>query len=248
MNDLEHFFSQNTGRLIHKWKHYFEIYDRHFARFRGTQVNVVEFGVSQGGSIQMWRHYFGDQCQYFGVDINPECRRLEEPGVRIFIGDQQDRGFLRDLARSLPRIDILIDDGGHTMKQQIHTFEELFPAVAPNGVYLCEDLHTSYWRRWGGGYRRRGSFIEYSKRFIDDLNAWHSRQPRQFPVSDFTRSAHSVHYYDSVLAIEKRPMQAPADVRTGQALFPDYEQDYPSLSYRLKRLLERFKGRGRAAP
>ena len=171
MNDLERFFRQNTGRLIHKWHHYFEIYDRHFARFRGQPVQIVEFGVSQGGSLRMWRDYFGPQAQIVGVDINPNCSQFEEPGVRIVIGDQEDRAFLRSLAQTLPRIDILIDDGGHTMRQQIHTFEELFPLVADSGVYLIEDLHTSYWPKWGGGVRRKGTFIEYSKDFIDRLHA-----------------------------------------------------------------------------
>jgi Methyltransferase domain len=222
MNDLENYFRANTGRLIHKWMHYFEIYDRHFSRFRGKPVNIVEFGVSQGGSIQMWKQYFGADAKVFGVDINPNCKQFEEAGVQIFIGDQADRAFLRGLAQQLPPIDILIDDGGHTMRQQIATFEELFPHVAPHGVYLCEDLHTSYSHRWGGGYRKRGSFVEYSKRWIDDLHAWHSREPRRFRVNDFTRSAHSLHYYDSVLVIEKRPIQPPTNERTGQALFPDY--------------------------
>ena len=83
MNDLEHYFNQHTGRLIHKWDHYFEIYDRHFARFRGRPVNIVEFGVSQGGSLQMWRHYFGAGASVFGVDINPNCKRFEEPARDI---------------------------------------------------------------------------------------------------------------------------------------------------------------------
>ena len=133
MNDLERFFHRHDGRLVHKWHHYFEIYDRHFARFRNKPITVVEFGVSQGGSIQMWKHYFGDQLQFVGVDINPNCKQFEEPGVRIEIGDQQDRKFLRALSKTLPPIDVLIDDGGHTMEQQIATFEELFPMVAPEG-------------------------------------------------------------------------------------------------------------------
>ncbi len=222
MNDLEQFFNQHTGRLIHKWHHYFEIYDRHFSRFRGRPVNIVEFGVSQGGSMQMWRHYFGPSARLFGVDINPNCKQFEEPGVQIFIGDQGDRVFLRSLAATLPPIDILIDDGGHTMQQQIRTFEALFPKVAPNGVYLCEDLHTSYWREFGGGVRRRGTFIEYSKNFIDSLHAWHSKEPRLLSVTDFTRSVDSVHYYDSVVVIEKRPMTEPTHHRVGSAAFADH--------------------------
>jgi hypothetical protein len=239
MNDLESFFRQHDGRLLHKWHHYFEIYERHFARFRGKPVNLVEFGVSQGGSLQMWRHYFGPQAQLVGVDINPNCRQFEEPGVRIFIGDQQDRRFLRELARTLPPIDILIDDGGHTMEQQIRTFEELFPCVSANGVYLIEDLHTSYWKRWGGAYRGRRTFIEYSKNFIDMINAWHSKEPRRLSPSEFTRSVHSLHYYDSVLVIEKRPMTRPTHERRGHALFPDYEHQSPRLIDKLKRGLRK---------
>ena len=240
MNDLERFFRQNTGRLIHKWHHYFEIYDRHFARYRGQPVQIVEFGVSQGGSLALWRDYFGPQAQIVGVDINPHCKRFEEPGVRIEVSDQQDRAFLRRLSTSLPPVDILIDDGGHTMQQQICTFEELFPKVAPTGVYLIEDLHTSYWAEWGGGVRRKGSFIEYSKDFVDRIHAWHSKEPHKLAVSEFTRSVHSLHYYDSVLVIEKRPLQPPTHERIGQSTIPDYRPPEPNW-------FQRLKGRARGA-
>jgi len=238
MNDLERFFEANTDRLIHKWRHYFEIYDRHFARFRGQSPHVVEFGVSQGGSMRMWKDYFGAGATIHGVDINPHCKQFEEDGVHIHIGDQENRGFLRELAQRLPKIDILIDDGGHTMRQQIHTFEELFAKVSDTGVYLIEDLHTSYWAKWGGGVRRKGTFIEYSKDFIDRLHAWHSREPQRLAVDDFTRSVHSLHYYDSVLVIEKRPMQPPTHERIGQASFPEYEPPPPAPWWqRLRRSL-----------
>ena len=236
-NDLDTFFQQHDGALVHKWHHYFEIYDRHFSRFRGKPITVLEIGVSQGGSLQMWRDYFGKQIQLIGVDINPNCQQLEEPGVRIVIGDQQDRNFLRELAKTLPQVDVLIDDGGHTMQQQIHTYEELFPSVSPDGVYLIEDLHTSYWKKWGGGYRRKRTFIEYSKNFIDYINAWHSEDTQRLAPSDFTKSVHSLHYYDSVLVIEKRPMVAPTHERRGQARIADYLQPSPSFLQRLRRKL-----------
>ena len=159
--------------------------------------------------------------------------------MQIFIGDQGDREFLRSLAETLPTIDILIDDGGHTMQQQIRTFEALFPRVAPNGVYLCEDLHTSYWREFGGGYRRRGSFIEYSKGFIDALHAWHSREPQRLRVSDFTRSVHSVHYYDSVVVVEKRTMGPPTHHRVGEAAFADYQPPKTGVLASIKRRVRR---------
>ncbi len=216
-NDLERYFAGNTGRLLNKWGHYFEVYDRHLSRYRGTNVCILEFGVSHGGSLQMWRDYFGPQAKIYGVDNNPACARLSEPGTEIFIGDQADRAFLRSLADRLPHIDILIDDGGHEMHQQIATFEELFPRLDANGVYLCEDLHTSYWKRFGGGYRRHASFIEYSKRLIDQINAWHSEQPERLSVSAFTRSAHSLHFYDSILVIEKKVIGRPYHQQTGGA-------------------------------
>ncbi len=234
MNDLEKYFTENTGRLIHKWKHYFEIYDRHFSRFRGTDVHVVEFGVSQGGSLQMWKNYFGPNAKIFGIDINPHCKKLEEEQIEIFIGDQEDRRFLKSLAEKIPRIDILIDDGGHTMKQQINTYEELFSHIEKDGVYLCEDLHTSYWSEFGGGYKKRGTFLEYSKNFIDYINAWHSTQRSRLSVTEFTKSVHSLHYYDSVLVIEKRPIEKPFHLMTGTPTIPAF-QPPESLVKRLKK-------------
>jgi hypothetical protein len=218
MNDLERYFYGNTGRLIHKWKHYFEIYDRHFARFRAKPVVVVEIGVYKGGSLQMWKNYFGPQAQIYGIDIDPQCKSFEEPQIRIAIGSQEDRQFLRTFAQSVPRIDILIDDGGHTMRQQIAAFEELYSHIDANGVYLCEDLHTSYWGDYGGGYRKPDTFVEYSKNFIDYLNAWHARtEPaaKQLAVSEFTRTTHSLHFYDSILVAEKRPIAPPSHHMTG---------------------------------
>lgn len=78
MNDLEKYFSENTGHLMDKWIHYFEIYDRHFSRYRGTDVHLVEFDVFQGGSLQMWKEYFGSRAKIYGIDINPDCKQLEE--------------------------------------------------------------------------------------------------------------------------------------------------------------------------
>ena len=215
MNDLEKYFNQNEGRLIHKWQHYFEIYDRHFCAFRGKEINVLEIGVSHGGSLQMWKDYFGPKARIFGVDVNPECKNFEEENVEIFIGSQSDRGFLGELRDKVPPIDILIDDGGHTMTQQIVTFEELFDHIKPTGVYLCEDLHTSYWQKFGGGHERRGTFVEYSKNLIDKINAFHSEQ-KSLSVDAFTRSVNSVHYYDSIIVVEKRPRQSPSHSQRGE--------------------------------
>jgi 23S rRNA U2552 (ribose-2'-O)-methylase RlmE/FtsJ len=223
MNDLEKYFRNNNDKLINKWMHYFDVYDRHFSRFRGKEIVVLEIGVFQGGSLQMWKNYFGDKAKIYGVDINPHCKELEEENVEIFIGSQSDRNFLRKIKQQIPKVDVLIDDGGHTMLQQIITFEELFSHVKDDGVYLCEDLHTSYQVFYGGGYKRNGTFIEYSKNFIDYINAYHSEQ-HGLKVNDFTRSADSVHYYDSIAVVEKRRrVDPPIHMKTGAATVKDFD-------------------------
>jgi hypothetical protein len=215
--ELREYFERNPGRRINKWLHYFEVYDRHFRRFRGTDVHLLEIGVQHGGALQMWRWYFGENARLFGADIDPRCEEVGD-GVPISIGDQSDREFLGRLKLEIPRIDLLIDDGGHTMEQQLVTFDELFPHVTENGVYLCEDVHTSYWPDFGGGYREPGSFIEFAKTLTDRLHAWHS-QDDTLVVDEFTRSAHSVHFYDSIVVVEKRPMREPRHRKTGRKSF-----------------------------
>ena len=221
-NPLLEYFEGNPDRLIHKWMHYFDIYHRHFAPWRGRPVTVVEFGVFHGGSLQMWKHYFGRDARIFGVDIEPRCKEMEERQVEILIGDQEDREFLRSVREHVGPVDIVIDDGGHQMHQQIVTFEELFPHVQPHGVYLCEDLHTSYVSSYGGGYRKEGTFVERAKSLVDGLHGFYEGKPQVDPAlraDDFTRSAHSLHFYDSIVVIEKRPMSPPKSLRVGEPSF-----------------------------
>jgi hypothetical protein len=106
------------------------------------------------------------------------------------------------------------------MSHQIITYEEMFDHISDDGVYLCEDLHTSYWLNYGGGHKRRGTFIEYSKNFIDALNAYHSEQ-KSLQVTNFTKSVDSIHYYDSVVVIEKKKRDKPYYESTGDFQYQD---------------------------
>lgn len=203
-NPLWQYFCNNQKRLIYKWHHYFDIYHNHFSRFRGLPIKVLEIGVAHGGSLQMWKNYFGEQAYIYGIDIDPRCKQLEEERVKVFIGSQTDREFLNYVKNKIGIVDIIIDDGGHTMEQQICSFEELYPAVQERGIYLVEDLHTSYWSEYGGGYKKEGSFIEYAKNFIDQINAWYS-QDHELTPSHLTKTCTGLHFYDSVLVLEKYP-------------------------------------------
>ena len=213
-NPLAEYFYNNPGPGICKWHHYFEIYHRHFAKFRGQSPVVVEIGIAMGGSLPMWHYYFGPGTRVIGIDIDPACRQFEGDATTIMIGDQGDRDFLATVRGRVPHIDILIDDGGHTMAQQIATFEELYPHIQPNGVYLCEDMHTSLWPNFGGGYLKKSTFLEHTKGLVDRLLSWHSRDVAALSVNEFTLTTHGIHFYDSVVVMEKRRMEHPRQFMT----------------------------------
>jgi len=205
LNDFEHFFFEKKHRVITKWLHYFDAYDRFFSKYRDKDVTILEIGVFKGGSLQMWKDYFvspNHKVKIYGIDIDPNCKDLEEDNIEIFIGSQEDREFLRSVKEQIGKVDILIDDGGHTMNQQITSFEELFDLVKEDGIYLCEDLHTSYMKQYDGEYRG-DTFIEYSKNLIDYLHAQYS-ETDELVVNKYSEQIKAITYYDSMIFIEKK--------------------------------------------
>ena len=140
-NPLEAYFdAHTTGRGIWKWRHYFDVYHRHFSKFVGKEVHILEIGIFSGGSLGMWKEYFGPRCRIYGVDVSDACKEYEDDTVKVFVGDQADRSFWKRFKKEVPVIDIVIDDGGHKPHQQIATFEELLPHMRGGGVYVCEDV------------------------------------------------------------------------------------------------------------
>jgi hypothetical protein len=144
-NPLTAYFDANTeGPGLWKWRHYFDVYHRHFQKYIGKEVHIVEIGVFSGGSLNMWREYFGPDCHVHGVDLEESCLTYEREGVTIHVGDQADRSFWKRFRSQVPRVDIVVDDGGHTVRQQRTTLEELLPHISPGGIYVCEDIQGSY--------------------------------------------------------------------------------------------------------
>jgi len=202
MNPLEYFFFFGKHNFITKWGHYFEVYHRYFQKFRNKPVTVLEIGVFGGGSLQMWKDYFGKDCNIIGIDIMEQCKNYEEDQIKIYIGSQEDRVFLNKVKEENPIIDIIIDDGGHMMNQQIVSFEELYPHLSDGGVYLCEDCMTSYYPKYEGGYNNPFTFIEYSKKLIDKINARYS-ESKDLSIDELTRSIRSIHFHDAMVVFEK---------------------------------------------
>ncbi len=207
---------------------YFEVYHRAFQRFRGQPIKFLEIGVQNGGSTRMWRDYFGPQATIIGVDVDPNCKALEADGFEIWIGDQEDPAFWKGFLQVHPDLDAIVDDGGHTMKQQIHTFEALFPALRSGGVYLCEDTHSSYFPSLGGGLLRPGTFIEYTKKLIDDMHAWYHAPVAEHDQAYIARHLYSLTVHDSIVTMEKRIKNPPLLLARGQDA---YIQHSPSTTY-----------------
>ena len=205
-NPLRAYFNGVTeGPGVWKWIHYFEPYHRHLQKFIGRPVTVVEIGVYSGGSLAMWKRYFGEGCRIHGVDIEDSCRCYDDAVTKIHIGDQANRDFWRTFRDKVPVVDVLIDDGGHTSEQQMVTLEEMLPHLRPGGVYICEDVHS-----------RRNEFATFAHSLADELNAM-TRVPYDNGIkSDITRyqsAIHSMHFYPYMVVVEKcgspRILEAP---------------------------------------
>lgn len=211
------FFSANrAGHVLDKWVHYFPIYTRHLAQYVGRPVSVLEIGVYRGGSMRMWAHFFGPDVRLFGVDIDPVAVTAAGDAYEVVIADQADREAMRRLAEEHGPFDVIIDDGGHGMQQQIVSIQTLFPLLADGGTYLVEDCHTSYWADYEGGRGREGTFIEWTKERVDDLNGYHQRDAVD-PV--WTRHVDAIHYYDSVVVFDKTTRFPPFCEQHGDASF-----------------------------
>jgi hypothetical protein len=219
--DMAGIFYSHEGRLAHKWAHYHAIYDRHLARFRGTAVKLLEIGVSHGGSLQIWRKYLGPDATVFGIDVDPRCSVVNDPpSIIVRIGSQADASFLRAVVAEMGGIDAVIDDGSHYVAHQRTSFELLFPLLSPHGVYIVEDVQSNYWRgRYQGGWRRRSTFVEQMKDVVDDMHGWWHRRPQRLPNAH--RTVEAVHFYNSMVVIEKNPQNRPSSIQIGTPSFPD---------------------------
>jgi cephalosporin hydroxylase len=200
---LHRYFLNNSHKSVNKWMHYFDIYERHLEQFRGTSPVMLEIGVSEGGSLAMWKEYLGKGAKIVGIDINPACKANEAEDIEVFIGSQDDPALIEQVLQKYPRLDIILDDGSHFMAHMIRSFELLYDHVVPRGVYIVEDTHTCYWPEFGGGLKRPNSFMEFVKDRLDDINAVHAREA--LPVSSFTRTTGAICCYDSVVVFERRP-------------------------------------------
>lgn len=213
MSQLWADFLNNKDRVIHKWKHYFPVYETHLSRFVNRPIVFLEIGCGEGGSLQMWKRYLGPHAQIVGIDIEPSCAAYEEDQIAVRIGSQADTAFLDKVIAEFGRPDVVIDDGSHVMEHVQTTFAHLYSKVTDNGLYLVEDLHTAYWVNWGGGLHRPGTFIETCKGLIDQLHAHYTAGA--LPPNSFSAHTMSMHFYDSMVVFERGRLLPRAAPQTG---------------------------------
>ena len=217
MKKFNELFKTHTGEGIIKWSNYGDIYDKHFAPFRDQPINILEIGVLRGGSMRMWEKYFPN-ANIFGIDIDKDCLQYQSDRTKIFIGDQSDVSFLRNVKAKIPRIDILIDDGSHRAKDQKITFEEMYYHVRKPGIYLIEDIELNYWLDKDKG--SPDNFMLYMKNKIDELNIRRTMSRKiseSYPFKDtqvrFNNSTNSISFYENMIVLEKQEMPKAKEIK-----------------------------------
>lgn len=205
MMEIEDIFFNKLSKICDKWQPYFRVYEKHLSKFKGKDSKLLEIGVQNGGSLEMWHHYFGEKCHIHGVDIDKKVLDLKYNfDVNLSVGNQEDPEFWKEYTTDKGFFDIIIDDGGHTMRQQEASVLSLFGKLNYGGVYIIEDTHTSYWEEYGGGFHREGSFIENMKSLIDLLHVKHTRSEKPgVAIMNTFHGLSSITFYDSIVVLEK---------------------------------------------
>jgi hypothetical protein len=228
-NRLFAFFTANSGgQPLDKWVHYFPIYERHLASYRGRAVRVLEIGVYRGGGLELLRSYLGPEAYLVGIDIDQAARAAVRGRCPIEIGDQADPDFLRKVAAEHGPFDVVIDDGGHTMRQQVTSVETLFPLLADGASYIVEDCHTSYWPEYADQPGGAPTFIGWLKDRVDDLHAYHYSEAETLAPPWQTRLG-GLHIYDSVVVLDSAPRIPPFSELRGTKEFINHNRPVGSL-------------------
>ncbi len=201
--------AKHSGRPIVKWAHYVSIYEDLLSPFKYDRsqvtdpIRLLEIGVSKGGSLEIWKKYFGEASIIYGIDIDEKCRDISIPGVQIRIGSQVDQEFLSSVLNELGDPQIIIDDGSHHADHLSLTLEMLWPRLQSGGIYIIEDTHTSYWKEYGGGYLKPKTIVEFIKDAIDTMHLSYTRKKMPLRTEFLKDSLTSITIYDSIIVLRK---------------------------------------------
>lgn len=173
---------------------YLDFYQRYFSNLNPT--TLLEIGVLEGDSLRIWKEIFPN-TQVVGIDTNPEVKKYKD--LDIFIGDQRDIKFLDFVIASIGHPDIIIDDGGHTRTCQTQSLIHLFPLLKSKGLYIIEDLETSYLEDFND---YAISTVSYLKTLITPLNFISTKRPP--PSRVFNYFAESIVFEPNICLLRKK--------------------------------------------
>lgn len=214
--DILEMFLEHRGEGIDKWHHYLPLYARYLAQWRNRRVRFLEIGVYKGGSLEMWRSYFGPEAVIYGIDIDPSCARFDDQSASVRIGSQDDPDFLSRVVHEMGGVDVVLDDGSHMMGHVRASLSALFPHLSEGGCYIIEDLHAAYWEAYGGGLEEPMNFFNLVREMIDDLHSWYHEG--RVNHSATSGSVRGIHIHDSMVILEKglahRPVRSIVDSGT----------------------------------
>jgi GT2 family glycosyltransferase len=221
-------YSKHQGKLSDKWSIYISIYERLFSELTEKSVRVLEIGIQNGGSLEIWSEFFPQATKIVGCDINEACRQLtyRDTRIAVVVGDANTNEVEEAIATHSPKFDLIIDDGSHRSSDIIHSFARYFARLEDEGLFVVEDLHCSYWAEFEGGLFDPASSMAFFKRLADVINHEHWGVPdaRTALLESFTRTygvafddellghIHAIEFLNSVCVIRKK---TPADNRLG---------------------------------
>lgn len=216
---LPQLYAEHTGKVSDKWSSYLIEYDRLFADYCQKAISLLEIGIQNGGSLEIWSKYFSNASALIGCDVNPDCARLsyDDSRIEVIIGDANDPDVHKRVCQRSPAFDIIIDDGSHMSKDIIKSFALYFPLIVDGGVFIAEDLHCSYWEQFEGGLHNPYSSLAFFKRLGDIVNYehWRNNKSRKILLKEFmTRfdvdfleddlaGIHSIEFVNSLCIIKK---------------------------------------------
>lgn len=175
MESLRELYAQHGGRVSQRWSSYLTTLDRTLSSRRSDPVRMLEIGVQNGGSLEIWARYLPEAEVLVGCDIDAACGALtfDDPRIHVVVGDVTDASVRSTIARHSEQFDVIIDDGSHRSPDIITAFLTMFPRLADGGIYIVEDLHCSYYASFGGGLFAERSAISFLKRLVDVVNDAH---------------------------------------------------------------------------
>ena len=191
MKTLLDLYKSHTGKVSDKWTLYLREYDRLFAPYREQAISMLEIGIQNGGSLEIWSQYFPNALKFVGCDINPDCAKLAytDPRIAVIVGDATTTETQAKVLAQAATYDLIIEDGSHTSSDIVKAFARYFPSLKSGGLFVAEDLHCSYWQDYEGGIFHPYSSITFFKHLADMVNHehWGLEKSRTELIAGFNR-------------------------------------------------------------